>query len=118
MALKNIITVKNKTDLSSLKKNCWSKYANAFLKTGHFNLKNLIADFILFTNQNKNSIYDLNTISTYFKSNDKVDTLLIKLINHQNNTQSYQKFIVEALSMPSNPDNHFALQTFATGSDA
>lgn len=88
------------------------------MKTGHFSLKNLIADFVLFTNQTKNSIYDLSTISTYFKSSDKVDTLLIKLINNQNNTKSYQKFILEAMSMPSNPDNHYALQTFATGSDS
>lgn len=56
IALKNILSIKGKADLSGLKGKCWKNYSQAFLNTGHFNLKNLITEFILFTNDSKNTL--------------------------------------------------------------
>lgn len=56
VALKHILAVKGQVDLSSLKNKCWKNYSQAFLNTGHFNLKNLITEFIMFTNDSKNSL--------------------------------------------------------------
>jgi hypothetical protein len=77
----NVLSCKTTVKLTSLKKKCWDNYGQAFLNTGVFSLKNLIAEFVIFVCRSKNSLYDADMIKKSFTSTDKVNALLISLMN-------------------------------------